>query len=118
MSLTMADSIRNPALDGQSRFGEIVTILSVFSAISTIAVGMRCYARLFILRCFGRDDGVMVAAQVLTIGSAAAIGVGKIPQQFKTRAFVATLPRPTLTGPNQRPTTDWGDTRGWSSRRI
>ncbi len=68
-----------PAIDAQSRVTEIVVILSVFSIVSTLAVGMRCYARIFILRCFGRDDGVMVAAQVLTIGSAVAIGMGKTP---------------------------------------
>ncbi|KAK0652393.1 hypothetical protein B0T16DRAFT_346748, partial [Cercophora newfieldiana] len=71
----MANMIPNPALNGQSRFAEIVIILSVFSVISTVAVGMRCYARLFILRCFGRDDGVMVAAQALTLASAIAIGL-------------------------------------------
>lgn len=67
---------RDPTLDGESRFGEIVAILSVATILSTAAVVMRCYARLFILRCFGRDDGVMVAAQVLTIASAIAIGLG------------------------------------------
>ncbi|KAK4450156.1 hypothetical protein QBC34DRAFT_461346 [Podospora aff. communis PSN243] len=71
----MATMIPNPALNGQSRFGEIVIILSVFSVISTVAVAMRCYARLFMLRCFGRDDGVMVAAQVLALASAVAIGL-------------------------------------------
>ncbi|KAK0619684.1 hypothetical protein B0T14DRAFT_554855 [Immersiella caudata] len=71
----MAQMTPNPALNGQSRFGEIVIILSVFSVISTVAVAMRCYARLFMLRCFGRDDGVMVAAQVLALASAVAIGL-------------------------------------------
>ncbi|KAK0720187.1 hypothetical protein B0H67DRAFT_662214 [Lasiosphaeris hirsuta] len=71
----MAGTIRYSPLDTQSRFGEIVIILSIASVVSTIAVALRCYARLFILRCFGRDDGVMVAAQILSIGSAAAIGL-------------------------------------------
>ncbi|KAK3359581.1 hypothetical protein B0T25DRAFT_621071 [Lasiosphaeria hispida] len=71
----MAGATPYSPLDNQSRFGEIVTILSIASVVSTIAVALRCYARLFILRCFGRDDGVMVAAQILSIGSAAAIGL-------------------------------------------
>lgn len=74
----MADAKSPEVLAKESRYTEIVIILSVFSVISTLAVGLRCYARLFILRCFGRDDGVMVAAQVLTIASAAAIGIGML----------------------------------------
>jgi len=102
----MANMIINPALNGQSRFGEIVIILSVFSIISTVAVGMRCYARLFILRCFGRDDGVMVAAQVLTLASAIAIGLG-------TFSLSHTNHHPTLT-PYQKPNTASATTPGWS----
>ncbi|KAK1753264.1 hypothetical protein QBC47DRAFT_54508 [Echria macrotheca] len=71
----MSDTTHDPAIDAQSRFGEIVSILSVFSGVTTAAVVLRCYARIFMLRCFGLDDGVMVAAQVLTIASAAAIGM-------------------------------------------
>jgi len=77
-NIIMAQMMPNPALNGQSRFGAIVIILSVFSVISTFAVAMRCYARLFMLRCFGRDDGVMVAAQILALASAVAIGLGTL----------------------------------------
>lgn len=65
----------DPVIDAESRKPEIVAILSVFTAVSTIAVVLRCHARLFLLRCFGLDDAVMVAAQVLTIASAVAIGI-------------------------------------------
>ena len=78
-NINIVNIIPNPALNGQSRFGEIVIILSVFSIISTVAVGIQCYARLFILRYFGRDDGVIVAAQVLTIASTLTIGLGITP---------------------------------------
>ncbi|KAK5654657.1 hypothetical protein OQA88_6980 [Cercophora sp. LCS_1] len=61
----------DPALDGESRTGEIVAILTVASAVSTLAVLLRCYCRHVLLRSFGWDDGVMVAAQILTIASAA-----------------------------------------------
>lgn len=67
--------LSDPAIDAESRKPEIVAILSVFTAVSTIAVVLRCHARLFMLRCFGLDDAVMVAAQVLTIASAVAIGI-------------------------------------------
>ncbi|KAK3377087.1 hypothetical protein B0T24DRAFT_701223 [Lasiosphaeria ovina] len=70
----MSGQGRDPALDRESRFGEIVAILTIGSVLSTVTLSLRCYARVFLLRCFGRDDGVMVAAQVLTIGSAIAIG--------------------------------------------
>lgn len=52
------------ALDGQSRFGEIVAILAVGSVLSTAAVSLRVYTRVKMLRTFGLDDSVMVVAQV------------------------------------------------------
>ncbi|KAM5353685.1 hypothetical protein ACJ41O_000335 [Fusarium nematophilum] len=63
------------SLEDQSRVGEIIAILGVFGALSTIAVTLRSYTRLVLLRTLGIDDGVMVAAQVLTIGAAIAIGL-------------------------------------------
>lgn len=67
--------LSNPAIDAETRQPEIIAILSVFTVVSTLAVVLRCHARLFLLRCFGLDDAVMVAAQVLTIASAVAIGI-------------------------------------------
>ncbi|KAK1511097.1 uncharacterized protein CCOS01_14859 [Colletotrichum costaricense] len=63
------------ALDGQSRFGEIVAILAVGSVLSTAAVSLRVYTRVRMLRTFGLDDSVMVVAQMFLIGSAVAIGL-------------------------------------------
>ncbi|KAK1635845.1 hypothetical protein BDP81DRAFT_472535 [Colletotrichum phormii] len=63
------------ALDGQSRFGEIVAILAVGSVLSTAAVSLRVYTRVKMLRTFGLDDSVMVVAQMFLIGSAVAIGL-------------------------------------------
>ncbi|KAL2879825.1 hypothetical protein SGCOL_004869 [Colletotrichum sp. CLE4] len=63
------------ALDGQSRFGEIVAILAVGSVLSTAAVSLRVYTRVKMLRTFGLDDSVMVVAQMFLIGSSVAIGL-------------------------------------------
>jgi hypothetical protein len=60
----MAGPSPDPALDGQSRVGEIIAILSVASILSTLAVTLRCYSRAVILRSFGLDDAVIVPAQV------------------------------------------------------
>jgi hypothetical protein len=60
----MAGPSPHPELDGESRVGEIVAILSVASILSTLAVVLRCYSRAVILRSFGLDDAIMVPAQV------------------------------------------------------
>jgi hypothetical protein len=52
------------SLDSESRFGEIVTIITVFSVLSTAAVALRVFARSHLLHTFGLDDAVMVVAQV------------------------------------------------------
>ncbi|KAJ4288282.1 hypothetical protein N0V88_007474 [Collariella sp. IMI 366227] len=65
----------NPALDGQSRVGEIRAIVIVFGALSTLAVLLRCYCRAVVLRSFGADDAVMIPAQLLTVASAIAISL-------------------------------------------
>ncbi|OLN96201.1 hypothetical protein CCHL11_03260 [Colletotrichum chlorophyti] len=62
-------------LDDESRVAEIVAILVVGSVLSTLAVGLRAFTRVKMLRTFGADDSVMVVAQLLTIGSAVAIGL-------------------------------------------
>lgn len=53
-----------PDLDGESRVGEIIAILSVAGILSTLAVTLRCYCRAVILRSFGLDDVLIVPAQV------------------------------------------------------
>lgn len=56
--------INDHSLDSQSRFGEIVTVLAVFSVLSTAAVALRVFARWRLLHTFGLDDAVMMLAQV------------------------------------------------------
>ncbi|KAL2138503.1 hypothetical protein VTI28DRAFT_6653 [Corynascus sepedonium] len=71
----MAGPSPDPALDSQSRVGEIIAIITVTSILSTLAVVLRCYSRAVILRSFGLDDAIMVPAQILTLASALAIGL-------------------------------------------
>jgi hypothetical protein len=66
----------NHSLDGESRVTEISAILSIFATLTTVVVALRTYARQHLLCAFGADDAFMVAAQVLTIGAAIAIGLG------------------------------------------
>jgi hypothetical protein len=60
----MAGPSPNPALDGESRVGEIIAILTVASILSTLVVALRVYSRAVILRSFGLDDAMIVPAQV------------------------------------------------------
>ncbi|KAL5584177.1 hypothetical protein FOVSG1_015528 [Fusarium oxysporum f. sp. vasinfectum] len=66
------------SLDGAvsaSRSLEIRAILVTFSIVSATAVALRTYIRSRVLHSFGRDDGFMVTAQMLTLGAAVAIGL-------------------------------------------
>jgi hypothetical protein len=60
-----------------SRSLEIQAVLITFSLLSATTVVLRTYIRTKVLGSFGLDDGLMVVAQVLAIGSAVAIGLGK-----------------------------------------
>ncbi|KUI57320.1 hypothetical protein VP1G_04632 [Cytospora mali] len=62
-------------LDEQSQVTWIVTIVSLACAISTVAVVLRIFTRLRILHIFGPDDALMGFAQLISIGSALAIGL-------------------------------------------
>lgn len=62
--------------DSQSQVPYIVSVLTVACFFSTAVVLLRLYTRLRILRTFGADDMMMGVAQVLTLGSAAAIYFG------------------------------------------
>ncbi|EGU72571.1 hypothetical protein FOXB_16918 [Fusarium oxysporum f. sp. conglutinans Fo5176] len=66
---------RSMSADSSSRSVEIRAILITFSILSTITVALRIYVRYKVLRSLGWDDRVMAAAQLLTIGSAVAIGL-------------------------------------------
>jgi hypothetical protein len=42
----------------------IIIVTAVFLALSLFAVCLRCFVRLYVVKSFGRDDGLMVAAAV------------------------------------------------------
>ncbi|KAK8068670.1 hypothetical protein PG994_005286 [Apiospora phragmitis] len=71
----MAPQDIDHSLDHEGRIKEIITILVVFSAVSTIVVALRIHTRAKLLRSFGIDDAVIIGALILTIGSAVAIGL-------------------------------------------
>ncbi|KAK3395301.1 hypothetical protein B0H63DRAFT_408742 [Podospora didyma] len=72
----MSESSREPSpMDAESRFTEILAILAVTGTLSSLVIAMRCYARISLLRFFGLDDGVMLAAQVLNLAATAVVGL-------------------------------------------
>ncbi|KAK4238278.1 hypothetical protein C8A03DRAFT_43972 [Achaetomium macrosporum] len=71
----MAEPSPDPALDEESRVGEIIVVLSVASVLSTLVVLLRCYSRAVVLRNFGLDDTIIIPAQILTIATAVSIGL-------------------------------------------
>lgn len=60
----MAGTIPNHALDTQSRVGQVIAILTVPCVLSTLVVVLRIYCRAVILGSFGKDDAVIIPAQV------------------------------------------------------
>lgn len=62
--------------DGESQVPYVVSVLTVACVLSTTVVVLRLFTRIHILNTFGADDAVMGFAQVLTLGSAAAIYLG------------------------------------------
>ncbi|KAH8198208.1 hypothetical protein TruAng_007635 [Truncatella angustata] len=71
----MAATSRDHSLDDQSHVGRIQAVLWVGSILSTLAVGLRFFTRLHLLNTFGYEDFFMAVSQVLTMGSAVAIGL-------------------------------------------
>ncbi|KAK1995315.1 hypothetical protein LX36DRAFT_659770 [Colletotrichum falcatum] len=68
-------SVIDHSRDGESRFPEILAIVVIGAVLSTLAVALRAFTRLKMLRTFGIDDVLMVVAQVLVLGAAVAIGL-------------------------------------------
>lgn len=71
------------SLDGESRVDVVVGILAAGCIITTAVVSLRIYTRTILLRTFGAEDAFMIAAQVLAIGSAVAIGLGTPDQNLR-----------------------------------
>ncbi|KAH1482168.1 hypothetical protein KXX06_005029, partial [Aspergillus fumigatus] len=82
------------ALHGRSR--GLFTVTLVFLCLSFVAVTLRCFVRLRLVKAFGWDDGLMVLAMLLNIwfaicGLAGSIaGIGKRISQFNALTDVQT----------------------------
>lgn len=63
--------------DGESHVAYTVAVLTIACVLSTTVVMLRLFTRICILNTFGADDAVMAFAQVLTLGAAASIYLGK-----------------------------------------
>lgn len=48
----------------ENRRPQVMGIASCFLALSTIAVVLRCYCRVLVVKCFGSDDWLAVIAWV------------------------------------------------------
>jgi hypothetical protein len=54
----------DPARAAESNFGRMMAINGTFHALAIISVGLRTYVRLRLVKGFGIDDAVMIAALV------------------------------------------------------
>lgn len=54
----------NPALAGESNLGRILGVQTTVLALGLIVVSARIYARVFVVKAFGKDDACMVLAAV------------------------------------------------------
>lgn len=64
--------------DGSTRVPYILWTVGLTAGLSTAAVLLRSFTRLRILHTFGADDALMLIAQILTMGFAAAIFAGEL----------------------------------------
>jgi hypothetical protein len=62
----MAPKNTDPARAAESNLGYLLGITSTFHIIALTFVGMRIYARVIIVKAFGRDDALMLAGTVRT----------------------------------------------------
>lgn len=54
----------NQALAGESNLGRILGVQTTVLALGLIVVSARVYARIFVVKAFGKDDACMVLAAV------------------------------------------------------
>jgi len=71
----MATPDVNHALDGETKVPEIIAILSVCCALTSVIVTLRFITRKTIVGVIGADDWVILASQIGAIGSAVTIGL-------------------------------------------
>ncbi|KAJ5289230.1 hypothetical protein N7478_002260 [Penicillium angulare] len=67
----------------------IIITTAIFLNISLVAVSLRCFVRLKIVKAFGYDDALMVAAIIFNIGFATCGIVGAVYGMGKTPAYLA-----------------------------
>lgn len=60
----MAPKNTDPARAAESNLGYLLSITATFHVIALTFVGMRTYTRVIIVKAFGRDDTLMLAATV------------------------------------------------------
>jgi len=68
-SLTPDPNDYPPGYAEESNAGRIVGIIAVFHFIALTLVALRVYARLFMVRAFGVDDGLIIAAALLGLSA-------------------------------------------------
>lgn len=52
---------------GSNNSNALIIVTAVFLGTSLVAVGLRCFVRLSIVRAFGHDDALMVMAMVCSL---------------------------------------------------
>jgi hypothetical protein len=60
----MAPKNTDPARAAESNLGYLLGVTATFHAIALTFVGMRMYARFIIVKAFGKDDALILAATV------------------------------------------------------
>ncbi|KAJ5624537.1 hypothetical protein N7510_000846, partial [Penicillium lagena] len=70
----------------------IIIITVVFLFFSLVAVSLRCFVRLKVVKAFGRDDALMVIAMIFNIAFATCGIVGATNGMGKTQAYLAHRP--------------------------
>ncbi|KAJ5819855.1 hypothetical protein N7474_005446 [Penicillium riverlandense] len=70
----------------------IIIVTAVFLFFSLVAVSLRCFVRLKIVKAFGRDDALMVTAAILNIAFATCGIVGATNGMGKKASYLAHRP--------------------------
>jgi hypothetical protein len=60
----MAPKNTDPVRAAESNLGYLLVVTATFHVIALVFVGMRMYARVVVVKAFGKDDALMVAATV------------------------------------------------------
>ncbi|KAE8167646.1 hypothetical protein BDV40DRAFT_151875 [Aspergillus tamarii] len=77
---------------GDGNSNAIIIVTAVFLGLSLVAVCLRCFVRLRIVRAFGCDDALIVTAMVLNVGFAVCTFLGASSGMGKTMEYLADRP--------------------------